>query len=75
MYKYKTVYDLTKNQFEELKSTYFYQLLDDGDVLNEICYPEQLPDDIIYNHYEGINFTDDDFYCSCGDNLENTHAF
>lgn len=91
MYKYKTVYELNKNQLEELKHSLFYNFRYNEDERKELkeylskveveyldninlCFWE-IPDNIIYKVYDGINFTDNDFYCSCGDNLENTHAF
>ena len=58
-----SVYELTRNQLDELKTAYFYQ--DEvQDILSEnIVYPEQIPDDIIFNHYDGIEFVDEDFFC------------
>lgn len=62
------VHDLTRDELDELKSTYYCQLLDSGE-LEEVCgdiyFPEDIPDDIIFNHYDGINFVKDDFFCNC----------
>ena len=61
------VEDLTREQFEELREAYFYQLFDSGE--NEemgIEYPEDIPDDIIDDHYSGIEFSEDDFFCTAG---------
>ena len=43
----------------------------DPETGEEISYGElvestEIPDDVIFNHYDGILFTDDDFFCSCG---------
>ena len=68
MWSYKTVYDLTDNEFEELKQTYFWQLIDDDpdgeEVLGDITSWEELPDDVIREHYDGICFVEDDFFCN-----------
>lgn len=68
MWSYKTVYDLTDDEFEELKQTFFWQLMyDDPDgeeVLGDITSWEELPDDAIYYHYDGIDFSEDDFWCN-----------
>lgn len=58
------VQDLNREQLEELKTSYFW--LDDAqDVLpDDILIPEEIPDDIILDHYAGICFANDDFCCS-----------
>lgn len=58
-----SVYELTRDQLDELKTAYFYQ--DEvQDILSEdIIYPEQIPDEVIFNHYDGIMFVDEDFSC------------
>lgn len=52
------VTELKQNQIDELKSTYLYDVENDytcaGEILNEV----------IFNHYSGINFVDDDFGCT-----------
>ena len=65
----KTVYDLNRDQLDELKQTYAFQLAEtDGDALSygELADASNIPDDIIFEHYDGVSFTDDDFFCSCG---------
>lgn len=58
-----SVYELTRDQLDELKTAYFYQY-EVQDILSEdIIYPEQIPDEVIFNHYDGIMFVDEDFYC------------
>lgn len=64
----KTVYDLNRDQLDELKATYACQLAEiDDDVLSygEIVNAINIPDDVIFEHYDGISFVDDDFFCSC----------
>lgn len=73
---HKTVYDLTKDELSELKESYFYQLLDNDDEvlwalnnpnlqdIENVMSPEQIPDSVIFEHYTGISFVDDDFFCN-----------
>ena len=62
---YKTVYDLTNEQITELKEAFFWQCMtEDEDILGDISYSWEIPDNVIYNHYSGITFVDDDFCCS-----------
>ena len=56
-----------KEQLDELKRTYACELAEtDGEVLSygELVDATEIPDEIIFNHYDGIFFTDDDFFCS-----------
>lgn len=62
----KTVHELTAQELEELRDTYFAQLQDTGEE-EEINSPHEIPMDIIYNHYEGVMFTEDDFFCNVKD--------
>lgn len=61
---YKTVYDLTLDELSELKTAYFYNPENDDTIPDYICFPEAIPNDIIYNNYDGIIFTTDDFFCN-----------
>lgn len=62
-----TVYDLNREQLNELKQSYSAQLEDcgDGNSYYDLIKAEDIPDEIIFNHYDGIIFSDDDFFCSC----------
>lgn len=67
---YMTVYDLSQDQLDELKSAYFWS--DDtqetiycGDGL-PVLFPGDIPDDVIYREYDGILFVNDDFSCTAG---------
>lgn len=61
-----TVYDLNRDQLDELKNALFWS--DDPETAeilgDDIATPEQIPDDIIFQHYAGIDFVNDDFFCS-----------
>lgn len=66
------VTELNREQLIEMKQTYLMELEDCGeheDVVgiswNELANADELvPDDIIFDKYAGIIFTDDDFWCS-----------
>lgn len=65
MKNYKMVQDLNREQLNELKNSFFWQ--DETQDILEDAYtsPEQIPDDIIFEHYDGICFVDDDFFVRC----------
>lgn len=61
-----SVYDLTAEEFAELKETYYEQLKDDGTISDddEIETAEDIPDEVIKDHYADVSFTKDDFFCN-----------
>lgn len=61
---YKTVYDLTQEELNELKEAYALQLNVDGILDGELLESRDIPYDIIFDHYAGIQFVDDDFFCN-----------
>ena len=64
-----TVYDLNREQLNELKEIYATQLAEtDQEVIGYegLASATEIPDELIFNHYKGIIFSDDDFFCSCG---------
>lgn len=61
----KSVFDLSPAEMEELKQSYFYQLQDENpEILQGITEAEQIPDDIIQEHYISVEFVNDDFFCN-----------
>lgn len=60
----KTVNDLSVDELSELKQAYAMQLSDDDLSYGELADAENIPDDIIIEHYSGITFSDDDFFCN-----------
>ena len=76
------VYELTQEQLNELKESLFYQFRDLDDEqpfavvdpvlqtfqpeLKHATTPETIPDNIIFAIYDGINFVNDDFFCTAG---------
>lgn len=61
---YKTVYDLDKEELNELKDSMFWADDVDEEILNGINYYWEIPDEVIYNYYNGISFVDEDFMCN-----------
>jgi len=62
----RTVHELTTEELEELREAYFYQLQDQGGE-TELQGPEEIPMSNVVEHYEGIMFTDEDFFCNIKD--------
>ena len=58
------VRDLTKEQLQELKEAYFWQEETQEILGGDITSPDEIPDDVIFQYYEGISFVDDDFLCT-----------
>lgn len=52
------VTELNQMQLDELKTTYFYE------VENKYNYAAEIPNEVIINHYNGIDFVDEDFACT-----------
>lgn len=61
------VYELSRDQLDELKSAYFWSENPGPmfDALGRPClFPGDIPDNVIFREYDGISFTDDDFCCT-----------
>ena len=71
------VLELSREQLTELKQNYLTQLADEGsyaevldvDYNEPSCWDlanadEIVPDDVIFKNYEGVCFTNDDFFCT-----------
>lgn len=55
-----TVRELPRDQLAQLKQAYICELLADPS-WGDLADAQDLPDDIIFEHYDGIEFVDDDF--------------
>lgn len=55
-----TVRELTRDQLAQLKQAYICELLADPS-WGDLADAQDLPNDIIFEHYDGIEFVDDDF--------------
>ena len=56
------VQDLSRQQLNELKESYAQQLKQDGISWGELSEAHEIPDEIIFEHYNGVTFTPDDFF-------------
>lgn len=68
----KMVQDLTRDELDELKTAFFQQ--DETQSILEGAYsqPREIPDEIIFEHYDGLCFVEEDFFCNIkDDNYEN----
>lgn len=68
---YKNVYQLSRDQFDELKSAYFWG--EDTDNIPKLdrlglpaLFPGDIPDQVVADYYAGIDFVDDDFSSPAG---------
>lgn len=59
------VRELNRQQLDELKRYYVRETLENP-TWQKIVDSIEISDEVIYNHYEGIDFVNDDFFCSCG---------
>lgn len=60
----KMVQDLSRDELNELKFNFFYQ--DETQDINEGTFstPEDISDEIIFEHYDGVCFVEEDFFCN-----------
>ena len=59
----RTVHELTTDELNELRESYFDQLKDIGEE-EELNNPEDIPISNVIFHYEGTYFIDEDFFCN-----------
>ena len=64
-----TVYELNRDQLDELKNAYFWS--EETERIPKLnaqglpaLFPGDIPDAVIYRYYVGIDFVNDDFSCS-----------
>ena len=62
-----TVRELNGDQLDELKVRLFYDYdemdIEDSDkqIIAPLQYPSQVPDEIVYKYFDGIDFVEEDF--------------
>lgn len=69
-----TVYELSRDQLDELKSNYFWS--DDFPGCNyphwltgelvPVLFPGDIPDEVIFERFHDTQFVNDDFTCTAG---------
>ena len=60
---YRDVRDLNQDELDELRYTYYWQLVETGED-EGIDGPEDIPNAVLFDHYAGISFVEDDFFCN-----------
>ena len=60
------VRELSAEQLDELKQDMFWGMDDNTELLEKYGCPQEIPNDVVFNTYEGVHFVPDDFCCSCG---------
>lgn len=59
------VRDLNRQQLDELKQTYVCERVENPSY-EDLTDGYDIKDEVIFKEYDGINFTNDDFFCTCG---------
>lgn len=63
--EYRTVHDLTPEELDELRASYYEQLDEtDDDVIEDVSSYEEVTDEMLFNHYDGVSFVREDFFCN-----------
>ena len=57
------VRELNRDELDELKMAYASERNDNISYV-ELIDALDIPDDVIFDHYDDIEFTEDDFYCN-----------
>lgn len=63
-YKYKTVKDLSLDEYEELRSSYYFQALDEGTLPSFVMTEEDVSEELLCSAYGGTLFCYKDFFCN-----------
>lgn len=68
----KTVTDLTRDELTELKGFYLTELVNEGEIEEPSWWDlanidEIVSDEIVFEYYHDILFTEDDFFCNMND--------
>lgn len=63
---YRSVYELTSEEISELKANLFWQggFYYINDLGIPILFPGDIPDHVIVEHYHGVLFVEEDFFCN-----------
>lgn len=64
MAEYFTVQNCTGEQLDELRAAYFWADDTDPETLEGIYFSGDVPNWLLFQQYDGILFTNDDFFCS-----------
>lgn len=59
------VRELNRQQLDELKQWYVCETVDSPSY-GELADAVGIPDDVVFEHYAGVDFVMDDFWCTAG---------
>lgn len=57
---YKSVNELNESELNELRNSLYWELFNEGKEIDE----EDINNNMLFEHYEGISFVYDDFFCN-----------
>lgn len=60
----RSVYELSRRELNELKEIMFCAEDIDEEILGGISSPGEIPDSAVFDHYNGILFERNDFFCN-----------
>lgn len=60
---YRDVRELNKDELDELRWSYYWELVDTGED-EGIEWADDIPDAVLFEHYDGICFVEEDFWCN-----------
>ena len=59
---YKNVRELTADELDEFRDSYYWQCLDAGII--DVDLFDGVTDEMLFGHYADFSFVDDDFFCN-----------
>lgn len=60
---YRCTRELTHDELDELKQNYLFDHVDSPSY-QELANSVDIPDEVIFEYYEGFDFVEDDFFCN-----------
>ena len=70
---YRDVEELNEDELWELKDRLFWNPVEEYltdeqmEIINNALDPDDIPDDIVYEVYDGTGFVEEDFWCNIPD--------
>lgn len=61
--EYKTVWDLTEDELDELRMARYYEM--DDEQAQYYFDWDEIPNDVLFDRYDGVCFVPEDFLCNC----------
>lgn len=59
-----SVYELNRAEMDELKQMYLFETTAGPLSWGDIAAANEIPDETIFDHYTGVTFVKDDFFCN-----------